>query len=183
MSEYPKVIGLTGYAQSGKDTVGTYLKNVYQYQRVAFADSVRDSVALLDPWIADGIHTFRLSHLLETVGWDEAKVKHYEVRRLLQVMGTEVGRMLFGPNVWIDIAARKAAEHERVVITDVRFANEAEWIRSQDGVVVKVERPGVGAVNGHASENLDFDVDHTVMNAGSLHDLYDEVDSLLSYLV
>ena len=37
-----EVIGLTGYAQSGKDTVASILVEKYGYRRIAFADKIRD---------------------------------------------------------------------------------------------------------------------------------------------
>lgn len=180
------LIGLTGYAQSGKDTVGKYLVDSAGFSRVAFADAVRDAVYTMNPWLVvskedqSGLEIQYLQHYVDRVGWDVAKVECDEARRLLQVMGTEVGRMLFGENVWVDIAARKRAEVDGpVVITDVRFENEAKWIRKEGGVVIRVDRPGVAAVNTHSSENLDFEPDFTILNWGSLDDLYDEVDALL----
>jgi hypothetical protein len=96
-------------------------------------------------------------------------------------MGTEVGRMLFGENVWVDIADRKIQAIEGpVVITDVRFENEAEYVRSHGGEVWWVYRSGVGPVNSHASDNIDFATDLIVPNDGTLEDLYTQIDGLIS---
>lgn len=170
-----RLIGLTGYAQSGKDTVGQYLVTEHKYHRIGFADAVRDAVYTLNPMIkTDRWET--LQEYIDYVGWDRAKVDNSEARRLLQIMGTEVGRMLFGPDVWINIAERKAGSEPRVVITDVRFPNEADWIRSRGGIVVRVDRSGVGPVNGHASDQLAFSPDMTIDNVGTIDELYAEVD-------
>lgn len=174
-----KLIGISGYARSGKDTVGQYLVERYGYQRVAFADAVRHAVLLLDPMVKCEFGYVRLGHIVQSDGWDAAKVNYDEIRRLLQVMGTEVGRMLLGENVWIEIAGRKMEGLDRVVITDVRFENEAAAIREWGGQVWRINRPGVGAVNGHASEALAFDSDVIVENDGALSDLFSTVDSLL----
>lgn len=175
-----KVIGIAGYARSGKDTIGRYLVNRYDYTRVAFADAVRDAVYTLNPLIkTEELGHVRLQRLVEDEGWDAAKVRHDEIRRLLQVMGTEVGRMLFGENVWIDIAKRKMEGHELVVITDVRFQNEADAIRSWGGQVWRVNRSGVGPVNNHASDALAFESDVQIENDGTLDSLFSKVDRLL----
>lgn len=177
------IIGITGYARSGKDTIGQYLVENKGFTRVAFADAVRDAVYTLNPEIFEGEYydarCRSVKDIVDKIGWDRAKTEWPEIRRLLQVMGTEVGRMLFGPNVWVNIADKKMLELADYVITDVRFANEAEFIHSVGGIVVKVERQGVKAVNTHSSEVLDFEVDFTVPNNGSLEDLYTQVDQLL----
>jgi len=41
-----------------------------------------------------------------------------------------------------------------VVVSDVRLTNEAEWVIARGGVVVRIERTGIGPVNNHASEAL-----------------------------
>jgi hypothetical protein len=112
-------------------------------------------------------------------GWDSAK-RDPEVRRLLQRMGTEAGRNIHGEDCWIRIAKRKVDEAPgNVVITDVRFANEAQAIRSWGGKVIRIERPNVGPVNGHASEALAFEPDAVIENSGTIEELHDQVRELV----
>jgi hypothetical protein len=94
------------------------------------------------------------------------------VRVLLQRLGSDVGREMFGEDFWVE-QAFKGLGDEDVVFTDVRFPNEAEAVRGRGGVVWNVVRPGVGVANGHVSEcALDgFVFDETVVNDGSLLDL------------
>ncbi len=89
------IIGLSGYARSGKDTVAELLVLNYGFKRVAFADGIRDALIALNPILHDG---HRLNEVVQMYGWDVAKAKD-EVRRLLQVMGTEVGRKLIHEDV------------------------------------------------------------------------------------
>lgn len=182
------LIGLTGYAQSGKDTVGSRLISEHGYTRVSFADGLRDAVYALNPIVAQGVmeqglaaETLRIQDVVDQIGWELAKRYYLEVRELLQRMGTEVGREQFGENFWTDLADHKiqAIKPWPVVITDVRFANEAEFVRERGGVVWKIERPGVGPVNDHASDRLDFDADRIVQNDGDIALLYARVDALL----
>lgn len=179
-----RVVGLTGYARSGKDTVGQHLVKTCGFTRVSFADAVRDAVYTLNPimYQEDREEFVRVQDIVDEGGWEATKVVHDEGRRLLQVMGTEVGRMLFGENVWVDIADRKIqAIDGPVVITDVRFDNEAEYVRANGGEVWWIYRAGVGPVNSHASDNIDFPVDRIIPNNGSLDELFGEIDSLINY--
>lgn len=150
----PKLIGLHGAARAGKDTVAALLVAV-GYQRFGFADNLRNTLLALDPLIVD----VRAKQLIADIGWEGAKdseVYGPEVRRLLQNMGTEVGREFFGVDVWVDMVGRqidKAGAHH-VVVSDVRFPSEAEWVHERGGVVWQVNRPGFGGINGHASEQV-----------------------------
>src|SRR6266542_3013067 len=111
----PRLLGLTGFAQSGKDSVAGFLKD-YGYQRVAFADGVREALLALDPLIPEYIprsamNFNRLSTLVRLHGWDEVKTNQdfgaSEVRRLLQKLGTEVVRDMVDQDAWVHIAAQK----------------------------------------------------------------------------
>lgn len=183
------VVGLTGYAQTGKDTVGQILMGHRGYTRFSFADNVREAVYRLNPMIPDpwtnpldiepGAAAVPLRYWVDNVGWEKAKVGSPEVRRLLQVMGTEIGREMFGYDSWIKMTGRQVQEHTehggRVVFTDVRFQNEADYIRSAGGIVVRVEREGTGPVNDHASDRIDFPADLTIQNNGTIGELTDLV--------
>lgn len=175
------IIGITGFARSGKDTIGQYLVENKGFVRVAFADAVRDAVYTLNPDVySEEENTWEtVQYIVDTIGWDRAKTEYGEIRRLLQVMGTEVGRMLFGPNVWVNIADKKMLDADDYVITDVRFENEAEFVRSLGGIVVRVTRSGVEAINKHSSEMIDFDWDFEIENDGTIEELYAQIDNLL----
>lgn len=166
----PRIVGLTGYARHGKDSVAEVLVK-YGYERYALADSMKQALLVLDPYVignpdekgkAEGPDGFwrpiRLSKLVRHKRWEGAK-KEPEVRRLLQVFGTEVGRSMLGEDVWIEALVKSVpnfySDHgPRVVISDVRFLNEARFIRRCRGEVWKVVRPdfdnGVGVT--HSSE-------------------------------
>jgi hypothetical protein len=168
------IIGLTGFAQSGKDSVGQILVRRAGFKRLAFADALRVSLYKLNPKIESEIEIqsrgfwewisgepprthkkeIRVQDLVKTIGWDEAKVKYPEIRELLQKLGTESGREIHGQDCWTNIIKRQiAAEpYQNFVITDVRFPNEADVIKSMGGTVIKIEREGIGSVNGHISD-------------------------------
>lgn len=168
---FRRIIGLAGFAQSGKDSAARALTS-RGWTRVAFADPVREAVKALDPIVdCDGAREVRLCELLAQYSWDEAK-QHDEVRRLLQRTGTEAGRQIYGQDCWVDIARRKIDRAiGDVVMTDVRFKNEADMIRDMGGLVVRVDRPGVGPKNNHVSESMPFAPDAVLVNDGTLQDL------------
>ena len=164
------VIGLTGYAQSGKDTLASILVEKYGYSRVAFADKIRDFLYGINPMVACS-PTGYLRDLVNLVGWDKAK-QEPQVRRLLQDLGISA-RELIDENIWVTTALRHVGKDERVVVTDVRFENEAMMIKLMGGQLWRVRRPGVEAVNSHVSETqLDgYKVDQIFVNSGSIQDL------------
>lgn len=163
------IIGLTGYAQSGKDTVANILVEKYGFKRLAFADKIRDILYELNPMIGGE----PLQIKIDVEGWDKAK-QHSEVRRLLQKMGVACRNHL-SASVWIAPVVRDINPGDNVVITDVRFRNEAELIYKglEGSQIWRVERPGVGPVNNHVSESevANFPVDVTIPNHGTLEDL------------
>lgn len=157
-------IGLTGVARSGKDTVGKIMSQ-RGFVRVGFADKVREAYAALNPsifipfdwvWRWGPRYWFRpvrmpVAQAVACFGWEKLK-ELPEVRTGLQRMGTEVGRNMFGEDIWIRLALEEASKHDLVVFTDVRFDNEAEAILSlPNSEVWKIDR-GLSPVNGHSSE-------------------------------
>lgn len=168
-----QIIALCGFAGSGKDTAAGGLVEA-GWTRVAFADAVRDSLLAVNPKLGDGDcgPDWMLRDAVKDFGWDECKGSMAAVRELLQRMGTEAGRKIHGDDCWIRIAKRKIdAAPGNVVITDCRFKNEADAVRSWGGKVIRIDRPGVGPVNGHASEKLEFEPDQVILNDGTIEDL------------
>lgn len=189
--DLPPIIGLSGYARSGKDTVGSILQSLYGYQQDSFASTIKDGMYRLNPMVPVGPRSTRtIRELVDMYGWDNTKEidhKHPQSpRALLQRFGTEVGRDMFGENFWVDQTLRRFRRGGFVptVITDVRFINEANAITNEGGIVVRIERPGVEAANTHASETGldDWLFEHVITNDGSLTDLQGEVMALMGDL-
>jgi len=171
------IIGLSGYARSGKDTVAELLVLNYGFKRMAFADGIRDALLALNPILHDG---HRLNEIVQMYGWEVAKAKD-EVRRLLQVMGTEVGRQQIHQDVWVWRLFNKIDTDERIVIPDVRFPNEARMVEERGGEVWRINRQSHGAVNDHVSERAmdNYMFKRVLFNNGTLDDLSDEVFMLM----
>lgn len=172
------LVGLVGYGQSGKDTVGKVLIDK-GWQRIAFADTLREALYVLNPYIGPN----KLQEMVDNMGWDTAK-GFPEVRRLLQVLGTEVGREMFGKDFWVDLAFNNKVipvmnDGTHVVITDVRFPNEIRRVRECGGSIWRVVRPHVGPLNSHASEAAWTKVkeDYRIINDGTLDELKSKVET------
>jgi len=169
------IIGLTGYAQSGKDTVASILVENYGYQRVAFADPIRDLLYATNPMLKEG---YRVKGLVDVYGWDRVKVDYPEARRLLQDLGVGA-RKTFGDMFWVKQALRQVNPEGNYVITDVRYPNEAKAIREYSSSQIwRVRRLGIDPVNSHESESaMDGEkVDQIFVNNGTI----DELNSLIN---
>lgn len=170
----PLLIGLTGPAGSGKDTVADYLCAQHGFARLAFADPLRIEIAiayciqvdqLLDragketpqPWLALRRCTNWQFVALMTARHHILLDQPLSPRMVLQHWGTEYRRECCGQDYWtaqIDntLADMDRAGLTRIVITDARFADEAEFIRERRGHIWHIARPGIEPVNGHSSE-------------------------------
>lgn len=165
-----RIVGLTGYASAGKDAAAAGLVAA-GWTRQAFADPVRSMALAIDPILISGPPSVRLAEFVEGVGWDIAK-RFDEVRRLLQAIGTDGVRVHLGADAWVQAFELARDRRANTVAPDVRFPNEADHIRRHGGIVIRIDRPGVGPVNGHVSENVDsLQVDATVVNDRSVDEL------------
>jgi hypothetical protein len=176
------VIGLTGYAGSGKDTAAEALIQERGFVKIAFADPLREAMGKLNPIVGREFKGFGViedityNQAIYKYGYTDAKGKFPELRRLLQVFGTEVGREMFGEDFWIQQFENKVQfvlQKQDVVITDVRFPNEVEAVRRLGGIVARIHRPGFDAVNGHVSDTgvADLSVDIVIHNDSTIEDL------------
>ena len=197
------LIGLGGKLRAGKDEVANYLAEQHDYVTMGMSDALNDALLKLNPWIpllepltldngATVTGTLRYGSLHSLVGYVEAK-KNPEVRRLLQALGTEVGRDMIDPEVWVRIAQRRITEllesGHNVVITAVRFPNELEMIHRLGGTTVWIDRPDEarGASqeqSSHASETSVSlgDFDHAIRNDGTLANLRTRTENLVNNL-
>lgn len=147
----PPIVGLIGKKRAGKDTVAETLTREFGFVRYAFADPLKATMLDLDPFVPDGWLYSRLSDLVRERGWETAK-EIPEVRRLLQAHGVAI-RTHVSESVWVDATMSRVMDETRpVVVTDVRFPNEADTIEAAGGVLVRVHRPSLTSEDEHVSE-------------------------------
>jgi len=128
--------------------------------------------------------------------------KDYDTRRLLQKVGTEEGREVFGYDIWIRtlhnwIKILNSRGVERFIISDLRFQNEVEWIKSLNGIIIKINAPNryqhrletetgndiekINEIKNHPSEvNIDKIESHDILVNNDYNDNIEE--QLLSYI-
>jgi len=205
------LIALHGDPGSGKDSIGDYLVREHGFVRLAFADRLKQMCEALDPVVtyevdrqtiaefADytdlnfeemklSVPTLRPVRLLEAVGrygWDEAKRKYPEVRRTQQRLATEVVRDMIDPMYWVDYIEKQFETSASIVITDLRFPNEARLVTSWIGEIWWVTRkdnpyPSLGANAAHVSEQWHPEKFVPIANDGDLEDLYVQVEMILT---
>lgn len=174
------LIGLTGRKSSGKSEVGRFLARDRGWQLHAFSQPLKDALSVMFGW--------SLEKLDSDFAWKERLDPRlgFSPRKAMQTLGTEWGRNL-SPTLWVDLARHHANFHFNLfpsiplIFTDLRFDNEAEWVRSCGGQVVRILRPGlVAGKDEHASEKgvTDSLVSFSLSNEGTLPDLYRKVTSL-----
>lgn len=138
------IIGLAGKARAGKDTVADCLVKHHGFVKLAFADGIYDMLrAGFDVPILYQLHHKETPSPFIGISW----------RRLMQTLGTEWGRGL-DKDIWIKRMEMVISHghQDRIVISDVRFQNEADWIRKQ-GALWHISRPGfVNNTPDHPSE-------------------------------
>lgn len=138
-----KIIGVTGFARSGKDTFfqeSSKILSKAKCYRYAFADALKDES---DDFLKRnvGISAFT----------ENDKDKEL-IRPFLVTYGTHLRRKL-NPNCWIEKVEKLIDDNHQdskdnfIFITDVRFENEAQWIKSIGGIITKVTRDNVKAAN------------------------------------
>ncbi len=177
------LIGLSGWARSGKDTIADHLVKNHNFKKLSFGQKVKDALYALNP----DYNGKTLQEAVDEKGWDIIKEDLY-VRGLLQRMGTEVGRNLFGENFWVDqtlniyfsdVNSKQYLEmyHGNFILSDVRFKNEADAIRGKGGYIWRINRPGVRAPNDHPSEHDldDYEFDRIINNDGTLEELLNKI--------
>lgn len=176
------LIGLAGFARSGKDTAAKCLID-QGWTRVGLADAIKEAALVLNPILRTGWagNEYRLADIVKERGWEGAKLEP-EVRRLLQVMGTEVGRDMFGQTFWLDLAKKKFKVD--TVISDVRFDNEFDFVKENGGIIIKVVRPWVVGMGNHSSEIgfEDDEVDYVIHNDGTVEELHGKVLEIVNQL-
>lgn len=171
----PQLIGIGGLKEHGKDTFAEGLGN--DWKIVGMSDDLFNALLILDPYIDTDKGYVRVSALAES--YDYKGIKTFpEVRRLLQYLGTDVGRML-DEDIWIHKVNETVDRHHEngfnVAITGIRFKNEFDNVKSQGGQTVWVAREREDeAADGHVSEaSIDcrqFDVE--IVNDGDVESLH-----------
>lgn len=175
-----QLIGITGKARSGKDSLAEIVARNHSVYVTSFAEPMR--LLLCDILSVD-------LDQLDAIKSEPHPILGGKTPRVaLQHLGTEYGRQMIDANLWVNVVSHKidqamASHHyDFVMITDVRFDNEAELIKEKNGQILQVIRPDMTIKeSAHSSEQgIASDlIDQTLMNDGSWEDYIELVERTL----
>jgi hypothetical protein len=194
----PKLIGIHGKARSGKDTCADHLVTRYaNFHQEAFADTLKQACSII---FGVPLHKFHDDVLKEK----DAFPWEVSPRKMAQFVGTEVVREGFSrfldvheaTQFWITrmemklrgtTGERKYTPENTIILTDVRFQNEYDWIIENNGTIIHLTRPGADGIVGianHASEqsiNLwNKEKTHAITNDSTLNSLFSKLDDVIA---
>ena len=170
-----RLIGFSGYARSGKDTAAQAL--LYAgWTRAAFADALKHDAAMALRTSLIAGHINPPSEEVDT--WFSNPELKESFRPLLVEYGRAMRRLR--PDYWVTRLALDLDPAVKYAITDVRYANEAEWIRLAGGKVIELVRPDVGPANYEEERSLkEFAADAIIRNDGSIQELHSRIAGYL----
>ena len=219
-----KLIAICGFKGSGKDTIGNFFV-LNGYIKKSFADPLKDIVSAMFGWdraLLQGETNESREWREQPDIWWEAQLNwqskdnpfvnfhpRFTPRVALQLMGTNIIRETFNDNMWI-LRFRKELiklKNENIVLTDVRFINELNEIRDNNGIIIRVKRNSdpswyslAESVNNgtaslieiaefnslgiHPSETnwIGYEYDYIIENDGDLVDLTIKLQELINKL-
>lgn len=196
-----KIIAISGFIGSGKDTAAQFLIDHHGFTKLSFADTLKDAVSCIFGWerhLLEGT-TIESREWREQIDqWWSSKlgIPNFTPRFALQHLGTNVLRDQFNDNIWILSLEKKiVALDKSVVISDCRFPNEAEALKSMGGKIIGIRRgaePEWVNVAKHDFDNflkhyphihpseyncVKIMCDHQIENSGDLSNLYTNLES------
>ena len=204
------IIGLCGFIGSGKDTVASMMVERGCTQD-SFAAPLKDVCANIFGWPremleGDTIESRDFREIPDMFWTKKLGVPNFTPRLALQLVGTDVLRNHFNQDIWLnslEYRMRKLAEDfPCVVVSDARFRNELDLIRTMGGVIIWVQRgelPEWYDVDSNSYNNVvsrkimttkyrdvhesewnwaGYPVDYIIDNNGTLEDLAKQVDNI-----
>lgn len=173
------LLGIAGEKSSGKDTLSNIIVDKFGWISLKFADPLKNMLRTL--FRTAGIPEDIIERMIEG---DLKEVPHDVLcgktpRYAMQILGTEF-RDHLSPVLWTNIIENKIKQLDiegeiGVVISDVRFPHEVDFIHKNNGYVVRVKRPSRNnnEFSNHISEQLinTLDVDETILNDTTIDEL------------
>jgi len=192
-----KLIGIHGHAGSGKDTVGSYLHSTRDNTwKLSFADPLKEAASKMFGIPEDDFYDSDVKERPDPF-WNVSP------RQVAQFFGTEMVRETIhrllpdtGQKFWIERMVHRLTgygddtiydEDDVVVICDVRFQNEYQWIIENGGIIIHLTRPGAEGTVGIPSHQSESGIDSTsdrsyfVNNDSTLEELYARIDSIVTF--
>jgi len=177
------IIGLTGNKQTGKDTCANFLVKNYNFIQLSYAEPLKN--------ICRTLFDFNEEQLNGTKKEEIDEYWKITPRHAMQFIGTEFFRNQMEkliPNIeknfWIKLMEQriiKLKDKCNIVISDVRFLNEAELIRKYDGFIIKIIR-NTNQYDNHPSEieTNKINFNYIIENNGTYEELYKKLINIMN---
>lgn len=191
------ILGLSGIKGSGKDTVADYIISNYEgYVKVSFASILKDIVSLLFDWDRNMLEgdTLKSREFRETQDdwWSMKLNKKWTPRIALQSIGTDIFREHLHVEIWLMVIEKKIrnyiSEGKNVLITDIRFLNEFNFVKETLGGKVclisrspKCEKSGLEHVSECGIFEFETKVDFVLINNETIDKLKEEIDEMMKF--
>lgn len=197
------IIGICGLIGSGKGSVADILVENHNFEKLSFADKLKDGVASVFSWDRDMLEgdtdRSRIWREKQDEFWTNETGTSVTPRLILQLFGTDCMRNGFFDGIWVSLVKQKILESPDTnwIIPDVRFPNEVKMIQSVQGQVWQVRRGdlpvwfmdkrdnGVEPKDVHPSEWAWIDRDESfnqiIYNDDSLNELQHTVEKIINY--
>ena len=164
-----RIIGICGYARSGKNEAAKGLSDTWK--QVGFADALKQEalIAIRLSLIAAGHNPPPDLGTLFT---------NPETKELYRPFLVEYGRTMrkLDPDHWVRRLFREMDKDSSYVITDVRYENEVAFVRKEGGLVIEIIRPGVGPANEEEKVSMErVNADYHIYNNGTVEQLHKQV--------
>jgi len=183
------IIGVLGNKNTGKDTVSDYLVERYNFIKKPLADPLKKACQDIFLLSNDQLYDDKLKEL------PDERWSNISPRQIFQFVGTDLFRNQINqliPNVgdniflyhfqlWFE-EEKKTNHNLCVVISDVRFQNEVNFIKRLGGYIVKLKRQ-TNLIDSHISEteiNNINNFDYLIENNGTVTTLYEKIDNCLT---
>ncbi len=189
----PLLVAFTGLAGIGKDTAADYLVKTRRLHKYSFAQKMKEGVQKM--FDLSEAQVFGSKDAKEQPIDKLSKKKPISGRFLMQTLATEWARDIIDPDIWIyNVDAqwqgmKNIPGFQGAVISDLRFDNEADWVRENGGLIIKLVGPGEEVVNGmagHTSESgikFHHQTANIVNDKSSFAKLYGTIDEVIYQFV
>jgi len=196
MREIKHIIAITGEARSGKDTSAEYIQEVYDYERFAFAEPMKDIIGITLEINQDTLDEFKNNPNQYTISgnfkydsYDTYMEFITDMRKILQRFGTDAMKKYFGNDVWANLLISRATTWRctNVVVSDLRYLNEYSVLKAscEKLTVIRIHKEGVNKNDTHSSEQElnQIPTDYEISNNGSIQELQNKLNKILSEVI
>lgn len=141
----PKVIGVSGFAGSGKDSFANIFVEKYGYTKISMADSIKDMLSVVFGWDREMLQgatpESRLWRETPDEFWSSVLEYPFTPRKAMTTIGTNLFRVHFHKDIWVQSVKKKILDvGTNVIIPDLRFGNEIEMMRDIGACLFEIER-------------------------------------------